>query len=298
MLMTVLKAARRVTKKVVAAVVPEALRLRVDAETYGIVRFMKFASSQAKPTDRVLDAGAGSCPYRKYFAHATYESTDFEEIFEQSCRGMHTFLCSLDNIPRPANTYDVIINTQVLMHVAEPQKVLNEFCRVLKPGGRLFLTAPQGWAVISAPYHFFNFTNFGLELLLRRAGLEIEFIKPRGGMFWYLGDRVRRLPQYVLYQYLFDEGPRSLKPHIRPAAALMLPVYLVAYPLCEILIPLLFFYLDRLDRKQAFTLGYSCYCRKPASVAVAVPAGKASAEAAPAEAEQPASLCPSLCLAQ
>ena len=273
MVMTFLKAVRRVAMKIGRAAVPEGVRLRIDAETYGIVRFMEFASSLAKPTDRVLDAGAGSCPYKKYFAHAKYESTDFEDIFEQSCKGMHTFLCSLDDIPKPSNSYDAIINTQVLMHVPDPQKVLNEFHRVLKPGGKLFLTAPQGWAVISAPYHFFNFTNFGLGLLLRKAGFQIEFIKPRGGVFWYLGYRIRRLPLYIVNQYLFEVANRSTRLRVRPQAALMLPLYLAAYPLCAILIPLLCFYADRLDRKQAFTLGYSCYCTKP----IAQPA-----EAAPA----------------
>jgi len=39
---------------------------------------------------------------------------------------------------------NAIINTQVLEHVEYPQKVLDEFYRILAPGGKLFLTAPQG----------------------------------------------------------------------------------------------------------------------------------------------------------
>ena len=35
----------------------------------------------------------------------------------------------------------------------------------------------------------------------------------------------------------------------------------------EILIPLLFFYLDKLDQCKAFTQGYLCYAKRPASIA-------------------------------
>jgi SAM-dependent methyltransferase len=141
-------------KSVSAFLIPNFLRIRTDAEEFGIVDFMKFASRNVKSSDIVLDAGAGSCPYKKYFVHAKYESTDFENIFDQSLKNKHDFICSLDKIPKPDNYYNIIINTQVLEHVKYPQKVINEFYRTLKPGGKLFLTAPQGWGVHGAPIIF------------------------------------------------------------------------------------------------------------------------------------------------
>ena len=261
-MMEFLKTVRRLATGLAGKVIPYPIRLRADAETFGIVKFIEFAAKQVKPTDRVLDAGAGSCPYKKYFSHASYESTDFEEIFQKSYKGVHTFLCSLDDIPKPDDSYDAIINTQVLMHVEEPQKVLDEFHRILKPGGKLFLTAPQGWGVISAPYHFFNFTEFGLRSLFRKADFHVDFVRPRGGMFWYLGNRIRKLPSYILNQYVFDFSGGRTKLRPRPLALLLLPLYVAAYPVCEVLIPLLFFYLDRLDKEKSFTLGYACCCTK------------------------------------
>ena len=125
----------------------EDLIAKLDPERYSIAEFMEYASKEITKTDRVLDAGAGSAPYKKYFIHANYESTDFEDIFDKKSKDMHNFICSLDNIPKPNNSYDVIINTQVLEHVPEPLKVITEFYRVLKPNGKLFLTAPQGWGI-------------------------------------------------------------------------------------------------------------------------------------------------------
>ncbi len=153
--------------------IPDFIRKRADAETFGIIKFIEFAAKKVKQSDKVLDAGAGSHPYKKYFSHAKYESTDMSC---DSSDNKHDFICSLDKIPRPDSFYDVIINTQVLEHVEYPQKVINEFYRLLKPGGQLFLTAPQGWGLHEEPYHFFNFTKYGLESLFKHAGFKVIFI--------------------------------------------------------------------------------------------------------------------------
>jgi SAM-dependent methyltransferase len=245
--------------------IPHFIRIRVDSESFGITKFMEFASKKVKSSDEVLDAGAGSCPYRKYFSHAKYISTDLEDIFDKSSKHKHDFICSLDKIPKPNNSYNVIINTQVLEHVEYPQKVINEFYRILKPGGKLFLTAPQGWGIHGEPYNFFNFTKYGLESLFKNAGFKIMFIEPRGGILRLLGERIRIFPSYILQQYLFRENKNSkdsIKFKPRPLVFILIPLFFIMMPICGYFIPFLFFYLDRLDKKKDYTLGYSCYCIK------------------------------------
>ncbi len=243
-------------------IIPSFIRIRTDAEEFGIVKFMEFVSKKIKSKDKILDAGAGSCPYKKYFSHAKYESTDFEDIFDKSSIDIHDFICTLDKIPKKDNTYDAVINTQVLEHVEFPQKVINEFYRILKPGGKLFLTAPQGWGIHGEPYHFFNFTKYGLKSLFKNAGFKVIFIKPRGGMFWYLGKRIKTMPSYIFFQYLTRKNKNTMKFCLQPFAIVLFPFYLISLPICYFLIPLLFFYLDKLDKKQDYTLGYACFCIK------------------------------------
>lgn len=259
----ILRKTLKIKNKILSILIPNFIRIRTDAEAFSIRGFMKFASKKIKTSDLILDAGAGSCPYKKHFSHAKYESTDFEDIFDKSSKDRHDFICSLEKIPKPKNYYDVIINTQVLEHIEFPQKAINEFYRILRPGGKLFLTAPQGWGIHDEPYHFFNFTKYGLESLFKNAGFKIRFINPRGGIFWYLGKRIKTMPSYIFYQYLFKKSKHSIlfKPNII-AAILLFPFYLISIPICCYLIPLIFHYLDKLDKKQDYTLGYACYCIK------------------------------------
>ena len=88
--------------------IPSFIRFRIDAEVFGIIKFMKFVSKKIRPTDKILDAGAGSSPYKTYFSHGKYESTDFDDIFDKSSRHKHNFICSLDKIPKKTGSYDVV----------------------------------------------------------------------------------------------------------------------------------------------------------------------------------------------
>ena len=244
-------------------ILPRYISERLNVEQFGIENFIREMSISVKPTDKVLDAGAGNCKYKKYFEHANYESTDFKDIFDKSSYKIHSFICSLDDIPIEDNYYDVIINTQVLEHVEFPEKVIQEFYRILKPKGKLFLTCPQGYKIHGAPYNFFNFTKFGLKSIFERVGFKIHSIKPRGGCFWYLSNSISDIPNYILKQYLFEEFEQNYK--FKPRVLyllLIIPFYILLTPILTLIIPLIFFYLDKIDRKRDYTLGYKCYCSK------------------------------------
>jgi len=250
---------------------PLVLHKQIDVEKYSIDRFAQQVGAEIPAGAVVLDAGAGTCPYRHYFSHSHYYSTDIvngrNQYGEPSC----SFLSSVDRIPLPTNWVDAIVNLQVLEHVPDPEHVLQEFCRVLRPGGRLYLTAPQGWGLHEEPHHYFNFTRYGLSLLLTRVGFTDIQIKERGGLFWLLGNRLRTLPNYILFQYLYPlVKPQNSLPKLDKSLPknlvtllMIVPFYLLSYPFLTIVIPLVCFYLDKLDRRQLYCLGYQCKCCKP-----------------------------------
>lgn len=240
------------------------LKCREPARGF-VKQFMKDVTPEVRPTDRVLDAGAGNCPYKPLFAHARYESTDFAQCFDASARNVHDFVCSLDSIPRPDGTYDVVLNTEVLEHVEYPDKVVRELHRVLKPGGRLYLTTPQAWAVHGAPYNFFYFTRYGLRSLFENAGFRVRSIRPKGGVFYFLAGVIAHLPRYVLEQSIIEKTAEG-KTRFRPrwgSLLILSPFYLLALPFLGLIAPIFLSFLDGLDRTKDFTIGYCCACEKP-----------------------------------
>jgi len=105
---------------------------------------------------------------------------------------------------RPAS-FDTVLSLSLLTYLAEPQRMLDEAQRVLKPGGALIVEFTQMRPVDDAPRDYFRFTRHGAELLLRRAGFEpLEFV-PVGGLWARVGltmiaglNRINRGPTRVV----------------------------------------------------------------------------------------------------
>jgi SAM-dependent methyltransferase len=218
-----------------------------DLDTFTIRRAVRRFSSTVEPQRRLLDVGAGQNPYASYFAHCRYESCDFggAEEFHGAPVPEHTFRCSLDAIPVLDGAYDAVLCTEVLEHVKSPQAALSEIYRVLRPGGSALITVPQGYGLHGEPFHYSNFTRYGLDLLLRGAGFREVRIKERGGYFWHLYDRIALAV------------PRMGRQNVL-TGVLLLPLHIVlAYVLGPICLAL-----DPVDRDRKWTLGYAAYVVK------------------------------------
>lgn len=144
----------------------------------------------------LLDAGAGSHPYKRFFEHTKYESADFE-LFEDE-RGKTTYVCDLTRIPVESDQYDFAIFIQVMEHLPQPALVLKELFRVLKPGGKVLYTGPLFFEEHLQPYDFYRYTQFGLRFLFKDAGLAVERLEWLEGYFgtvaYQLGGVWRFLP--------------------------------------------------------------------------------------------------------
>lgn len=83
----------------------------------------------------------------------------------------------------PSASYDTVLNLQVLEHVFEPIKMVNEIARVLKPGGKAIFLIPTTSTMHLAPHYHGNFSRFWIDEAMQRAGLEIVELKPLGGVW-------------------------------------------------------------------------------------------------------------------
>lgn len=156
--------------------------LTLNNQAFHIREFARKASSSVDANALVLDAGAGDSPYREFFRNCEYEATDV-------CLRPHhdykhvNYICNLSEIPVPDNRFDMILCTQVLEHVPNPQQVLCELHRVLKPAGKVWLSTPLYFDEHEIPYDFFRYTQYGLRSLFEKAGFEVESVDWLGGYF-------------------------------------------------------------------------------------------------------------------
>jgi SAM-dependent methyltransferase len=72
-----------------------------------------------------------------------------------------------------ASVADTVVCLSVLEHLSEPQTLLNEAYRIMKPGATMILQVPWQWKLHEEPYDFFRYTPYGLRHLFGKAGLKI-----------------------------------------------------------------------------------------------------------------------------
>lgn len=154
---------------------------------------------------KILDAGAGELQYKKYCSHLEYVSQDFGQyngtgnnIGLQKQKRDNTkldILSDVISIPVENESFDAIMCVEVLEHLPEPAKAIKEFFRILKPGGKLLITAPFCSLTHYAPYHYgTGYNRYWYEKILNKYNFTITELEYNGNYFEYLAQEIRRLP--------------------------------------------------------------------------------------------------------
>ncbi|HMD30960.1 MAG TPA: methyltransferase domain-containing protein [Candidatus Acidoferrales bacterium] len=104
------------------------------------------------PSGRVLDLGCAQGNFGLLLAEAGYHvvAVDLRPAFLAYARMKHergafaAVAASGDRLPFAGAEFDAVIWGEVIEHVAFPEHFLSEIARVLRPGGHLLLTTPNG----------------------------------------------------------------------------------------------------------------------------------------------------------
>ena len=215
----------------------------IDVNRSTIRKFIRNAAKNTKEGLFVLDAGAGEGGWKYLFPHARYQTQDnCTSYFDYS---RTDYNCDITEIPASDASFDVVLLTEVLEHLPEPLLALKELNRILRRGGYLYLTVPQGWEEHLAPRDFFRYTQYGLRYLLENADFRVEKIEKRGGYFKYIAFRMWHV---IFMPFLNRKTP--FKRIVGGLAKgllmfLLVPVSIVCY-----------FVDDVFDKEKKLTLGY------------------------------------------
>lgn len=186
--------------------------------------FVRKVASEAAEGAKVLDAGAGECVYRPLFTRQRYVAVDRAVGDRAWDYGRLDAVADLEGVPLRDASFDLVLCTETLEHVARPARVLAELARVLRPGGALALSVPFLHPVHQAPHDYFRYTPRGLQVLLEGAGLHPGPVECAGGYFLHLYWQLLALPDHLPLG--LGASPRSwltwpLRAAVRLAAAVV-----------------------------------------------------------------------------
>jgi len=171
---------------------------------------------------RILDAGAGEQPFKKFCTHLNYVSQDFAQYDPKSLPiglqmsrwdyGTLDIISDIVSIPEPDSSFDAIMCTEVFEHILNPSEAIKEFSRLLRNDGFLIITAPFCSLTHFAPFHFYTgFNRYFYEKELVRNNFKIIEISANGNFFEYIAQELRRI-EYVAKEH--NCGQLTLKEKI------------------------------------------------------------------------------------
>lgn len=157
-------------------------RVQYDAVARALVHYVE---------GNVIDLGAGDSPFVEIIVPRAqrYDTLDIDHEKQAV-----TYVGDIQRMPEiGTDQYDTAVCLQVLEHVPEPASALQECYRILRPGGRLILSAPHLSRLHDEPHDYYRYTCHGLAYLATQAGFGVEEIVPYGGIFSFLSHQVSTL---------------------------------------------------------------------------------------------------------
>ena len=132
-------------------------------------------------TGRLVDIGCGTKPYETMALRTVDEhvGVDHAETLHGTTR--IDILANAYDTGLEDSSFDTVLCTDVLEHLEEPQRAVNEAFRLLRPGGHAIYTVPLFWHLHEQPRDFYRYTKFGLAHLFRTAGFEVVEVTPLTG---------------------------------------------------------------------------------------------------------------------
>lgn len=167
---------------------------------YHFVRKLTLASKKnlvqkqaRKTTGTLLDIGAGTGAFASCMQTHGWRVTGLEpdESARRKAREVNniSLLPSPDLFALPVSSFDVITLWHVLEHVHRLHEYVDQFARILKKEGLLFIAVPnytsadadhyqQYWAAYDVPRHLYHFSPFAMQKLLNSHGFTVKRMEP------------------------------------------------------------------------------------------------------------------------
>ncbi len=158
----------------------------------------------------LLDFGCGRKPYRNLFLVNRYTGVDIEVTGHDHQLSQVDVYYDGKKLPFPDDSFDSLFCSEVLEHVFNPDEILPEIRRVMKPGAYGLLTTPFCWNEHEVPYDYARYSSFGMKHLMEKNGFRTVRFEKSGhftrvifqlwALYFYEGFKKFGLPGKLLAQ--------------------------------------------------------------------------------------------------
>lgn len=168
---------------------------------YFIIRgklYQAISKHASKLSGNFMDFGCGTKPYQHLITKVSkYTGVDFKGGGNNYKNTKVDVYYDGHTLPFEDDTFDSSLATEVLEHIFNPDEILSEINRVLKPEGLLLITCPFFWPEHEQPWDYARYTSFGIKHLLEINGFEIVSQEKTGNFPLCITQSI------VLYIYMF-----------------------------------------------------------------------------------------------
>lgn len=110
---------------------------------------------------RVLVAGCGVGMYarqirQRYTPKVHGFDIEFARVRSARAAGIPALTAAGEHIPFAANSFDTVLSHEVLEHVADDRRALQEMLRITRVGGRILLFCPNRWYPFETHGHYWR----------------------------------------------------------------------------------------------------------------------------------------------
>lgn len=184
-------------------------------------------------TGVVLDIGAADRWIRSHLSQdATYVALDYPATGDRFYEARPDVFADAARLPFSDSSVDSVICLEVIEHLYDPASALAEIRRVLKPGGRAWVSIPFMYPIHNEPYDFQRFTEHGLRREANRAGLDVASLERSGNAV-----RTGGLLMCLAIAGGVDEARRFAKALLLPFAMCGILIVNVAAWLASLVLP-------------------------------------------------------------
>ena len=190
-------------------------RLLLDFQFKTIYRDLKNILPGIK--GKVLDVGCGQSPYKQLFncRGISYCGIDIYEAGRFGYKNSESLKFDGQRIPFPDASFDYFLCTEVLEHVEEPQKLVDEIYRVLKPSTAGVITVPWSARFHYIPCDYYRFTPAALSRYFKN--FKSQKVVPRGSDITVVASKI-----VVIYYWSIKLSNNALLWPVKLIAAIAL----------------------------------------------------------------------------